>query len=68
MFFFLTRTSVFVIGFVILCFVYYLVVVWSSVPTQLISWKVPSQNIHVSSGTLNSTHLQLTFWLRTVVQ
>jgi len=36
---FLNYASLFVTGLVIMCFVYCLVVLWLSVPPQLIAWK-----------------------------
>ena len=52
---FLTRSSLFVTGLVILCMYVILIVVWVSVPAQAIAWKDSSSNVS-SSGTLNSTH------------
>ena len=52
-------TSLFVFGLVILCLVYFLfVVVWLSVPVQLIAWEDSSLKItyRVSSGMSNLTH------------
>jgi len=55
----LTRASLFVLGLVILCFVYFVfVTVWLSVTVQSIAWKrlVSEMIYYVFSGTLNSTH------------
>jgi len=36
----LTRISLFIIWSVVLCYVYYLAVIWLSVPAKSIAWKV----------------------------
>ena len=48
-----TRASLFVIGLVIMCYVYFLVVAWLAVPVHSIAWKdsSPKCYCYVSSST-----------------